>query len=66
MCLSLGHETRGFSLPALHGQSVRRAHRLRYLWPHDRKLTAPGTELPPPLPRQTLRDRVSIVLTRTM
>jgi len=64
MCLSLRHETRGLSLPALHGKSVRRAHRLRYLWPHDCKLTAPGTELPSPLPCQALRDGVSIILTR--
>lgn len=57
--VSLAAQERGFPLPALHGQSLRRPDRLRYLRADDRELAPFGEELPSFVPRQAVCAYVS-------
>ena len=57
--MPLGHEGRRLSLSAVHGQSVRRADRLRHLRTDDRELAASRAKLSSLVSRQALSSRVS-------
>ena len=58
----LADARRGVPLSALRRAPLRRADRLRHLRTHDRVVAPSRTELPSPVPRQTLLCRVSASL----